>query len=28
MPVRQALDRAAASIDDDIRDNRGYPAMR
>ena len=24
MPVQQALDRAAALIDEDIRDNRGY----
>ena len=27
MPVQQALDRAAATIDEDIRDNRGYPAI-
>lgn len=27
MAVQQALDRAAASIDEDIRDNRGYPSI-
>ena len=27
MPVQQALDRAAAAIDEDIRDNRGYPPI-
>ncbi|TNF96068.1 MAG: extracellular solute-binding protein [Gammaproteobacteria bacterium] len=27
MPVQQALDRAAAKIDEDIHDNRGYPPI-
>jgi multiple sugar transport system substrate-binding protein len=27
MPVQQALDRAAATIDEDIRDNQGYPPI-
>ena len=27
MAVQQALDRAVASIDEDIRDNRGYPLI-
>jgi multiple sugar transport system substrate-binding protein len=27
MPVQQALDRAAAAIDEDIRDNHGYPPI-
>jgi len=27
MAVQQALDRAVASIDEDIRDNRGYPSI-
>jgi len=27
MPVQEALDQAAAAIDEDIRDNRGYPPI-
>ena len=27
MPVQQALDRATAAIDEEIRDNRGYPPI-